>query len=356
MATRKAPTPFDSVSYEDFDPQLNSSYNFENYCLGESNRLPYTIADFIANHPEKNDFNPFFLYGNVGVGKTHLIQAIGIRIKEQFPRAKVLYVPVRHFQNQVSIANIKGKVPDFLNWYQHLDVLLMDDLQELTTRGTMDLLFPIFNHLHLQGKKLIFTCDRAPYELDGLTDRLIDRFKWGVTEQLPKPDLELRKKILHSKALKNGLTLSEDVLNVIAEDVTGSVRELEGIVMGIITHSIALNCPITVELAREVMKHSMQTRKKIINFDMIVEATADFYNLNPDVIFSKSRLRDIADARQVIMYLANKLTGLSSPAIGQKLNRRHATVLYGIKTIKDRIPFSKDLSDAVEGIESVLKK
>jgi chromosomal replication initiator protein len=232
----------------------------------------------------------------------------------------------------------------------------MDDLQELTTRGTMDLLFPIFNHLHLQGKKLIFTCDRAPYELDGLTDRLIDRFKWGVTEQLPKPDLELRKKILHSKALKNGLTLSEDVLNVIAEDVTGSVRELEGIVMGIITHSIALNCPITVELAREVMKHSMQTRKKIINFDMIVEATADFYNLNPDVIFSKSRLRDIADARQVIMYLANKLTGLSSPAIGQKLNRRHATVLYGIKTIKDRIPFSKDLSDAVEGIESVLKK
>ena len=316
----------------DFDPQLNESLTFENYCVGASNKLPFTIAEYIANNPGKNDFNPFFLYGDVGVGKTHLIQAIGIRVKESRPRAKVSFVTLRQFQQLYQNAYIRKEIPYFIQWFQQMDVLLIDDLQELSHKsGTTDALFAIFNHLHQNGKAIIFTCDRRPMDLDGIADRLIDRFKWGITEELPKPDLELKKKILEFKATKNGLGLSKEVINLIAEYSTGSVRELEGIVMGILTRSIALNCPITVELAREVMKHTVRPHaKKVINFDMIVEATAEFYNLNPDVIFSKSRVRDVSDARQIIMYLSHKLTSLSSSAIGHKLNRSHTTVLHGI--------------------------
>ena len=342
----------------DFDPQLNEALTFENYCVGASNKLPFTIAEYIANNPGKNDFNPFFLYGDVGVGKTHLIQAIGIRVKESRPRAKVSFVTLRQFQQLYQNAYIRKEIPYFIQWFQQMDVLLIDDLQELSHKsGTTDALFAIFNHLHQNGKAIIFTCDRRPMDLDGIADRLIDRFKWGITEELPKPDLELKKKILEFKASKNGLGLSKEVINLIAEYSTGSVRELEGIVMGILTRSIALNCPITLDLARDVMKHTVRPKaQRVINFDMIVEATAEFYNINPDVIFSKSRVRDVADARQIIMYLSHKLTNLSSNAIGQKLNRSHTTVLHGITAVEDRVNFTKDLQEAVESIEADLKK
>lgn len=360
VQSMQAPSPMGAPDKNektpDFDPQLNESLTFENYCIGESNRLPYTIAEYIANNPGKNDFNPFFLYGDVGVGKTHLIQAIGIRVKERNPNAKVLFITLRQFQNLSSNAYIHKQIPSFLNWFQKMDVLLIDDLQELSHKdGTSKVLFPIFNHLHQNGKTLVFTCDRPPMELDGIADRLIDRFKWGITERLPKPDLALKKKILHFKASKNGLSLPPEVIDLIAEQSTGSVRELEGIVMGILTRSITLNAPIDLQLAQEVMRHSIKkVEQKVINFDMIVEATAEFYRLNPDVIFSKSRVRDIADARQVIMYLCHKLTSLSSSAIGQKLNRRHATVLHGISAIEDRLPYTKELSLAIDKIEEEL--
>lgn len=342
---------------KEFDSQLNSTLTFENYCVGRSNKLPYTIAEHIANHPDKADFNPFFLYGSVGVGKTHLMQAIGIRIKEKFPRAKVVYLSMRQFQNLYQYAaHVTKDLPEFINWYQQMDVILFDDLQELSGKtGTADALFPIFNHLHQNNKKLIFTCDRPPMELDGIADRLIDRFKWGITEPLESPDYELRRQILAFKAHRNGLELSDDIIDLIANSNTTSVRELEGIVMGLYTRSIAENSPITVHLAEEVLSHLVKkVEKKVINFDMIVENTAEFYRLNPDTIFSKSRLRDIADARQMIMYLCKKHTGLSSPAIGAKLNRKHATVLHGISAIADRIEVSHEISDAVAAIEKAL--
>ncbi|MCH5235474.1 MAG: chromosomal replication initiator protein DnaA [Muribaculaceae bacterium] len=360
IQSMQAPSPIidHKETKPDFDPQLNEALTFENYCVGASNKLPFTIAEYIANNPGKNDFNPFFLYGDVGVGKTHLIQAIGIRVKESRPRAKVSFVTLRQFQQLYQNAYIRKEIPYFIQWFQQMDVLLIDDLQELSHKsGTTDALFAIFNHLHQNGKAIIFTCDRRPMDLDGIADRLIDRFKWGITEELPKPDLELKKKILEFKASKNGLGLSKEVINLIAEYSTGSVRELEGVVMGILTRSIALNCPITVELAREVMKHTVRPKaQKVINFDMIVEATAEFYNISPDVIFSKSRVRDVADARQIIMYLCHKLTSLSSSAIGQKLNRSHTTVLHGISAVEDRVNFTKDLQEAVNAIEEDLKK
>lgn len=344
------------IAGKEFDPQLNPAMTFENYCQGESNKLPYTIAHYIAENPNKSDFNPFFLYGSVGVGKTHLIQAIGIRIKEKNPRARILFLPMRQFQNMYVNAVIKKEVPVFINWFQqNVDVLLLDDLQEIAGKEkTAETLFPIFNHMHHNGKQLVFTCDRPPVELDGVEDRLIDRFKWGVTEELPKPDYMLRRKILKYKAQKNGLDLSDEIIDCIASGATGSVRELEGIVMGILTRSITLNCPVTLELTKEVMRHTVKSAPsgKPVNFDMIVDATAEYFKLNPDVIFSKNRVRDIADARQIIMYLSHDLTGLSSTAIGAKLNRKHATVLHGITAVQDRIQYAKDVQEAVTAIKS----
>lgn len=293
----------------------------------------------------------------MGVGKTHLIQAIGIRIKERNPKARVLFMTMRQFQNMYQHVALdpKGSIPEFINYFQSMDCLLFDDLQEMTGAKTASALFPIFNHLHAHNKKLIFSCDRPPQELDGLTDRLIDRFKWGITEPLPAPDLNLRKKILHAKADRNGLDLSDEIIDLIAERATGSVRELEGIVMGLLTRSIKTNMPLSVEMTKEVISHTVKTPvKKIINFDMIVENTAEYFNLNPDNLFSKSRLRDIADARQIVMYLCSKHTDLSTPAIGAKLKREHSTVIYGIKAVKDRISCSKDTAAAVESIEKIL--
>lgn len=361
LQSMQAPSPMGDPGNEktpDFDPQLNESLTFENYCVGDSNKLPFTIAEYIANNPGKNNFNPFFLYGDVGVGKTHLIQAIGIRVKETRPNAKVLFVTLRQFQQLYQNAVIKKEVPSFINWFQQMDVLLIDDLQELSHKGgTTDALFAIFNHLHQNNKALIFTCDRPPMVLDGIADRLIDRFKWGITEKLSKPDFQLKKNILEFKASKNGLNLSKEVINLIAENSNGSVRELEGIVMGILTRSIALNAPINVELAKDVMQHMVRpTEVKAVNFEMIVEATAEFYKINPDKIFSKSRLRNIADARQIIMYLSHKHTDLSSNVIGLKLNRTHTTVLHGITTVEGRLPFAKDLQRAIAAIEADLKR
>lgn len=350
-------TPFSDIEYEDVDSQLNPIYNFENYCVGESNKLVFTIAESIGDNPSKNDFNPFFLYGNTGVGKTHLIQAIGVRVKELYEKARVLYVTSKTLSNQYGTAVRHKRTNDFTNFYQSIDVLLIDDIQELAGKdGTQKAFFHIFNHLHQNGKLLIMTSDRPPVELEGLMDRLLNRFKWGITEVLPNPDIALRKQILRHKAAKSGLQLPEEVVDIIAGYVTNSVRELEGIVMSLITRATILNQPITPALAQVVMQSAVKITKPRINFDMIVEATASHFNIDVDVIFSKNRVRDIAEARQIIMFLSNKLTDLSSSSIGVKLARTHATVLHGISTVKNRIDVDKNLADAVKTIETSLLK
>lgn len=344
------------IAYEDVKSQLNEAYTFENYCCGTSNQLPFTIAESIGNNPHKTDFNPFFLYGNTGVGKTHLIQAIGQRIKANDPMARVLYIRARTFENQYGQAVREHHINDFVNFYQSMDALLIDDIQELSGKsGTQNAFFPIFNHLHQKGTLLVMTSDRPPVDLEGIMERLVNRFKWGVTEQLPGPDLELRKRILRLKSAKNGLNLPEDVIDIIACRVTDSVRELEGIVLSLIARAALLNQPITPQLAAVVMQSTVKVNKRHINFDMIVEATAAAFDLDSDVIFSRSRVRDIADARQVIMYLAYKHTDQSSKIIGSKLGRSHVTVLHGIKTTQNRIITEPDFSCKVMAIEHTLK-
>lgn len=343
------------VVYQEVDSMLKSVYNFENYCVGESNKLPYIIAENLGNNPAKTAFNPFFLYGSTGVGKTHLIQAIGIRIKEKYPAAKVLYITSRIFENQYGTAVKDKRINDFVNFYQGIDVLLIDDIQELANKaGIQNAFYPIFNFLHQKGKLLIMTSDRPPIELDGMMDRLISRFKWGVNEVLPPPDIELRKKILRHKSAKNGLALPDDVIDVIASHVTDSVRELEGVVMSLITRATLLNQTITADLARVVMQSTVKVTKRKINFDMIVDTTAAQCGIDPDVIFSRSKMRDISDARQIIMYLAHKHLGLSSKSIGAKLSRTHVTVLHGIREITDRLTTMPSLVNDIAAIEKSL--
>lgn len=349
---KPAAKPNGGVEYAEVDPQLSSVYNFENYCVGESNRLPYSIAENVGSNPHSTVFSPFFLHGGTGVGKTHLIQAIGIRVKERFPKARVLYITSRIFENQYGTAVREKRVNDFINFYQSIDALLIDDVQELAGKtGTQNAFYPIFNFLHQKGKLLVMTSDRPPVELEGMMDRLLSRFKWGVIEVLPAPDLELRKQILRRKSAKNGLALPEAVIDVIASHVTDSVRELEGVVMSLITRATLLGQEITPDLAKVVMQSAVKLRGRKINFDMIVEACAAAYSVDPDVIFSRSRMRVIGDARQMIMYMASRHTSLSSPAIGQRLGRTHVTVLHGIRVVADRIATDAATSQLAQEIE-----
>lgn len=340
-----------------FDSHLNASLTFDNYCVGASNKLPWSIADSIAHQPVNSNFNPFFLYGDVGVGKTHLMQAIGMSVLKSFPEKKVLFLPMREFQRLYANAVIRKEIPAFLNWFMQVDVLLFDDLQELANKEKTlnDALFPIFNHLHQHGKQLVFTCDRPPQELEGIHDRLIDRFKWGVIEKLERPDAALRKKILTFKARKNGIELPADVIDLIAAAPLNSVREIESIVLGMMTRAINLGLDIDVNLASQVMKHSVKApAKKAINFDMIVETTAEHFDLNSDVLFTKSRVKDVADARMSIMYLAHKILGLSTSSIGHKLGRKHSTVIHGIKAITDRLNTDSAFAETLSGIQTAL--
>lgn len=340
---------------EGYMPQLNEALSFENYCVGPINKLPWTIAESIARQPLNSNFNPFFLYGDVGVGKTHLMQAIGLQVKKMYPEKRVVFLPMKEFQRLYQNAYLKKEIPAFLQWFMRCDVLLFDDLQEIAgSEGTLNnALFPIFNHLHQHGKQLVFTCDRPPQELEELEARLIDRFKWGIIEKLERPDATLRKKILTFKARKNGLNLKQEVIDYIADAPLKSVREIEGIVLGIMTRAISLGLEIDINLTKEVIERSVKpVKKKSINFEMIVEAVAEEFQLNSDVLFSKSRVKDVADARMTIMYLAQKLMGLSTGMIGRKLGRKHSTVIHGIKVISERVADDPEFADKITLIES----
>lgn len=338
-------------------PALNEDLSFENYCVSPCNKLPWTIAESIARQPVNSNFNPFFLYGDVGVGKTHLMQAIGLHVKRAFPEKRVVFLPMREFQRLYQNAYLNHQIPAFLQWFMQCDVLLFDDLQEIAgSEGTLNnALFPIFNHLHHYGKQLVFTCDRPPQDLKGLQDRLIDRFKWGIIEKLERPDTALRKKILTFKAKKNGLNLPQEVIDYIAGTQLNSVREIESVVLGIMVRAITLGGEIDLRLAKEVVRSAVRpSKKRSINFDMIVEAVAENFRLNSDVIFSKSRVKDVADARMTIMYLAQKMLGLSPSSIGMKLGRKHSTVIHGINVITGRLEEDDEFRESVRHIEQNL--
>jgi len=348
--------PFESDdALDDIDPQLNPRYTFENYCCSMSNKLAVSIGQAIADHPEMKTYNPLFVFGTTGVGKTHLLQAIGIKFKEQNPRLRVLYVNARVFESQYTTAVIQKKVNDFIHFYESIDVLLLDDIQEFAGKEkTQNTFFHIFNHLHLHQRQLVMSSDCRPSELDGMVPRLISRFKWGMTVELEKPDFDLRRKFLAMKAAQDGLNISSEVLDFIATHVTDSVRELEGIMVALLAHATVLDQDITIDLARSVIGNTVKVTQRQVTFETIAETVADFYNLPTELIYGKSRKREISDARQLVMYLAKKEAQMSSPSIGAKLDRTHATVLHACIQIEQRMSIEKDFSREVQAITASL--
>ena len=348
--------PFDREdSLEDIDPQLNPRYTFENYCDSMSNKLAVSIGHAITDNPEVKTYNPLFVFGTTGVGKTHLLQAIGIKLKERYPRMRVLYVSSRVFESQYTQASLKKKINDFINFYLSIDVLLLDDIQFFAGKpGTQNTFFHIFNHLHQHQRQLVMSCDCRPSDLDGMEPRLISRFKWGMTVELEKPDFELRRKFLAMKAAQDGLNISDEVMDYIATNVTDSVRELEGVMVSLLAHAMMLNQEITIDLVRNVIGNTVKVSQRQMTFEYIAETVADYYNMPTDLIYGKSRKREISDARQLVMYLAKKEAQMSSTSIGAKLDRTHATVLHACIQIEQRMSIEKDFSREVAAITASL--
>ncbi len=348
--------PFQKVEYGEIDSQLNPKYTFDNYCGGVCNMLAVTIGNKIATDPTCRTFSPLFIFGPTGVGKTHLIQAIGTKMKETQPMSRVLYVTARVFESQYTTAVRNNKVNDFINFYQSIDTLILDDIQELAGKtATQNTFYHIFNHLHQNQKQLILSSDTRPVDMDGMMPRLISRFKWGMTAEMTKPDYSLRRNVLSMKADRDGLVIDGEVLDYIANNVTDSVRELEGIVVALLAHATMLNQEITLDLAKAVVSNAVKVSKAQITFEMITEKVCERFNIDTDLIFGKSRKREISDARQIIMYLAKKHTQLSSTNIGYKLSRNHATVLHACRNIEERLSVEKPLQDDINEIENGLK-
>ena len=349
-------SPFQTPEYEDLDSQLNPYYTFENYYTSDSNKVARITGEAVAASPGHNPFNPMFVYGESGVGKTHLIQAIGIKIKEQNPRARVLYLSANLFQQQYTTAVVHNQLNNFINFYQSIDVLLMDDIQEFAGKiQTQNTFFHIFNHLHLNGKQLVLTCDRPPVELEGIVPRLLTRFKWGLQVEVERPDYSLRRDILHNKIERDGLVISDEIVDYIARNVTDNVRDLEGTIVSLMAHAMAFNRDITLELAEQVLARSVRMVKKQITLDSIKNAVCNYYNIKPDKLVMRSRKREVVVARQVAMYLSKKHTSTALASIGSLLGRYdHATVLYACKTIEGQLQVDKELQKSVNEIEQMM--
>lgn len=354
----QAPNPFVQIKPQDLDPQLNPRYNFESFFEGISNRLARTAGDAVAINPGKTTFNPLFLFGPSGVGKTHLCHAIGTRVRELHPEKKVLYVSSHLFRVQFTDAIRKNTTNDFLNFYQNIDVLILDDIQEFIGMDkTQNTFFHIFNHLHQLGKQLILTSDKAPIDLQGMEERLVTRLKWGLTAELQRPDLELRRKILRKKINHDGIVIPEEVFAYIAENVENNIRDLEGILVSLMAHAVINNREIDMPLAKRVISQAVRIEKKQLSVQDIQEVVCRYFNMDLALLQTNSRKREIVQARQITMYLAKKYTDCSFSHIGKIVGKKdHSTVLYACKAMKDQIETSKSVRSSVEEIEGLLKE
>lgn len=357
-SANKIPNPFQKVVANDFDSQLNPKYTFDSFFEGESNKLARTAGETIAKNPGKTAFSPLFVHGSSGVGKTHLCHAIGTKIKELYPEKRVLYVSAHLFKVQYTDATRFNTVNDFINFYQGIDVLIIDDIQELTgLEKTQNTFFHIFNHLHQCNKQLILTSDKAPAEIQGIEERLLTRFRWGLTTKLDNPDLALRQNILKNKVLHDGLSIPEDVIQFIAENVTENVRDLEGVIVSLMAHSVIYNKEVDLSLAKRVIGQAIKKiEKKKLTIDNIADAVCKQFNIKPELIHTLSRKREIVQARQVTMYLCKLYTEMSLAQIGTVIGKKnHATVLHACKIVRDQIEVDKTFRGQIAEIEKHLK-
>lgn len=353
----KAPTPLQATMPQDLDPQLNPNYNFDNFIEGLSNKLPRSVGQAIAEHPKQSTFNPLFIYGPSGVGKTHLVNAIGTKIKELYPQKRVLYLSAHLFQVQYTDSVRHNTVNDFITFYQSIDVLIIDDIQEFASLSkTQNTFFHIFNHLHQNGRQLILTSDRPPTALQGMEERLLTRFKWGLLAELEKPNEQLRKDILKSKIRHDGLKIPEEVIEYVSENVNNSVRELEGIVNSLMAYSVVYNRDVDLPLAEQIVRRAVKIEHKPITIDLIIEKVCEYFGVKQEDIFTTSRKQAIVQVRQIAMFLAQKYTNLSSARIGSLIGKRnHATVLHSCNIVEGRMKVDKAYKNKIEEIENILK-
>ncbi len=343
---------------QELESRLNPEYTFETFIEGDANKLPRSIGMSIADKPGQNPFNPLFIYGQSGVGKTHLVNAIGNRIKEADPTKRVLYISAHLFLVQYGDASRRNLRNDFIHFYQSIDVLIIDDIQELSgasRKGTQDAFFHIFNHLQQTQHQLIMTSDRPAVELEDIEDRLLTRFKWGLVAELQKPDVKLAKKILQSKIKRNGLSFPKEVVDYIAENASENIRDLEGVLNAILAYSVVYNSDVDMELTKRVVARSVKQKDKTITVDRILEKVAKFYDVSTKEICSVSRKQRIAQARQVCMYLVQKHTGMSYSRIGNVIGKRdHSTVLHSCSVVEHKIDTNKLFRKDLENIEANL--
>lgn len=339
------------------DPQLNPSYTFDTYIEGDCNRLARSAGLAIAKKPGTTSFNPLVIFGDVGLGKTHLAQAIGNEVVTKFPDKSVLYVSSEEFTNQI-IQSIKNNaVNDFVNFYQLIDVLIVDDIQFLANKQkTQEIFFHIFNQIHQSGRQIILTSDRPPKDLDGMEERLISRFKWGLSADLQIPDLETRMAILESKMNREGVEIPADVLEFICYNIKNNIRELEGVLVSLIAQSSLNRREIDMGLAKEVIKNFVTQLNKEITVEFIQNLVAEHFEVGVDKLQGKTRKRQVVIARQLSMYLAKNLTDKSLKAIGETFGGRdHSTVIYSCKTVQDLMETDLILKDTVSELEKKIR-
>ena len=347
----------DASRLQPVDPQLNPQQTFENFIEGDSNKLPRAVGLSIAQNPSTTQFNPMFVFGPSGCGKTHLINAIGVRIKKLYPQKRVLYVSARLFQVQYTNAVRFNTLNDFINFYQTIDVLIVDDIQEwMTSPRTQDTFFHIVDHLFRTGKRVILACDRPPVDLQGMNERLITRFSCGLIAELERPNEQLCLDILNAKILHDGLDIPEDVVRYIAHTANGSVRDLEGVVNSLMAYSIVYNKSIDIQLAESLVKRSVKVDNNPLTIDEILEKVCQHYHVAPEDVSGKSRKRDFVVARQVSMYLAQKHTKMPASRIGKLIaGRDHSTVLHSCEKVEERMKVDRQFQDEIISIENSFK-
>ena len=338
------------------ESQLNPTYTFDNFLEGDSNRLARNASIAVANKPGGTSFNPLLIFGGVGLGKTHLAHAIGVDIKDKYPEKTVLYISAEKFTQQYIESVKKNNRNDFIHFYQIIDVLIIDDVQFLSGKsGTQDVFFHIFNHLHQNGKQVILTSDKAPVDMQDIEQRLLSRFKWGLSAELQNPDFETRVSIVKNKLYRDGVEMSEDIIEYLAKHITSNVRELEGAIISLIAQSSFNKKEITLTLAKEIVEKFVKNTKREVSIDYIQKVVSDYFQMDVDTLQSKTRKRHIVQARQLAMFFAKKFTKASLASIGSQIGKRdHATVLHACKTVNNLSTTDKQFRKYVEDLTKKL--
>ena len=362
-AEKKIANPFvlPGIKKVHIESNLNENYSMENFVVGECNRVAYEAGLAVAKNPGRTSFNPMFIFSPTGMGKTHVCQAIGLETKKYHPEQTVLYVNAEQFLMQFQAAcrnnSAKSSRDDFVHFYQMIDVLIIDDIQFLSGKPkTQDTLFHIFNHLQQTGKQLIFTCDKPPAEIKDMEQRLISRFKWGLSAEMTMPDVETRRNILKRKAYNEGVELPDDVVNYIAEHIKTNVREMEGFLISLIAQSSLNRKAITISLAKQMVERFVNNSNREITITYIINAVCEEMGTSQADFFTKSRKRNIVQARQLSMYFSKKYTKAPLITIGEQCGGKdHATVIHSLKTVTNLLETDKQFRAIADKIEATLQ-